>query len=858
MRKWFCHVCPGVDRRALRRDLSDQAAPGWFATDRIGRRVSNRHKAGKYRGLLIAVPAAGLRGVDYVSQLGAYVHQLGARFQSIGRPIVLLLCGAGDRDIAHSLGHSGVLPSGRGVVGWLGENVHSGIRALTLASNYQADIAGAGNLIAGASYGAGRDQRSVQEALPGCVSVLRGLEFLVETARPSWQPSGIFITGDRVGGDVASARLVRLYDELERFAGPEELFTWTRGDGVLRKGLLVTTAVLAVMVGAGAAWQQGAVLRNILKTPVTQEENQTRLWSLVETLDATHGSDLMAAIPGTPFETIGDQIGDLADTVLLAPARVSFDRSLAALEKTALTGDPQTVVDRSAALLSDLAVYLNGPAPISRPSGLGGLLSRSDAPLSGTTMGTPPQEADPWWSLMVRNGLMADDRMSDVSPVFSDIVMRRLVAGSAWSHDVVARVQSLLETVVGYEWGVGRGPEIVAAGQRWQAIETLISEQSGAVTGETIRSLLAAHATVVDSRTRLAALSSKTGDIADPLFARIATTPLLDQSWLLGLRMRATLEIEAALNQIELSASYGSSINQIGHGGSYGSAMIAQLVSLNEDGMGRRILDHIGTEMTHPTAVGLPSGGDLMRAQRLGDYFAKMHNRAGAIANDGPISELLLASTTATISDLLFGQDTAPRHLAASNYADYFTRADQMLDMAQSYSTEFSEDFRWAYTVTAMRELERIDSAGRNLMNALEAVLPAQDGGQTGPDPATVESHAKVPSMAMPGAIDLGMVRKTARDLDILAGRAGIVLGVIARLDDDGFLGRAPAVMRWNSGSENQETAQIAGSDQDDGAPDQTQSADLCQIFGSNLPLALALGTDRFDQIMTSQGCNAS
>ncbi|MBC05440.1 hypothetical protein [Thalassospira sp.] len=803
MKQWFCHVCPGVDRKTLFRDLADNAVPHWFKADGVWGRSKRNVNAGKYRGLVIAIPTSGLRQSEHVARIGSYVHRLAATFQSLGRPIVLLLCGTGDHDVSSGLTKAGVLPSGKAVIGWLGENVDTGIRALALSTNYQAAISRSDRLISDQSDTRYSANLPVQNAVLGWHSVLQALDTFIETSRPAWKPSGVFLTGDVVQGDVARSRQVSLYHELERFAGAEDLYAWVNSKQSGRKGLLAVAALLALMVGGGVAWQHGAALRNAL-SPHSQIDAASRLWHLGETLQQTQGADLIAVVPGTQFEALRSEIIALSKTVLQDPARRAFELRLDGIEQTALTANTETVVNRSVQFLSELTTYLSGPV-------------QSTDPGAGTAAGKVTQEPiiDPWWTLLAENGVIDRARADGVPPVLSDIVGSRWGVSPDWQHEITNRVQSLLETVVGYQWGVGRGPEIVAAGNAWFALNDQIASRPETVSEKTIGDLLAAYGTVADSQKQLGLLSDDASG-QDPLFAELNATPLLDKSWLFRLRLKASLELEAALNQVELSSSHRDERTNVVRFDGYNSRAVAQLLSLNEDQMGREILGRVGQEIVRPSADGLPSSEDISRALELGEYYRNVRNLAGSA--QGAVSEILDQSAITTMSDLLFGQGAGPRHLMAPDYVAYFSTAFRMHAMAGSYSSEFGDDFRWAFTVTAVRELERIDGAGRNLISTLE------------------------------GGLDQVKVLETSAELQALVDTAQDILPVIAELDADGVLGLSPVVQRWKNIAST-ESLQPSGRSVDG------FGGSACRAFGVNLPLATALANEKVKTMMIESGC---
>ena len=803
MRQWFCHVCPGVDRQTLFRDLADNAVPDWFKTDGFIGRARSIAKSGKYRGLIIAMPTTGLRKPQDVARIRSYVHRLAAGFQSVGRPIVLLLCGAGDQDISSGLEKAGVLPSGKGVIGWLGENVDSGIRALALTSNYQAGICRSDRLLSDQSAKSGTVNLPLQDAIPRYHALFQALDSFIETSRPAWQPSGVFITGDLVEGTTLQSRQVNLYQELERFAGSTDLYTWPDSKEGGQKGFLTVAALFSLMVGGALAWQHGAVLRNVLQSPYLRVDDAARFWALGETLESTQGANLIAAVPGTPFETLRSESILLSKTVLLDPMRKSFELRLDGIERTALTADAETVVKRSIQFLSELSVYLKGPVQLSN-------LVRGE-PLSTTLKHGSTN--DPWWNLLASYGVIDTARAKNVPPVLSEIVANEWGVSTNWRREVVRRVQSLLETVVGYQWGVGRGPEIVAAGNSWFALNNQLSGDPETVNDTIVHDLLTTYATVADSQMQLDLLSGDTGE-QDTLFAKLNAAPLLEKSWLFRLRLKASLELEAALNQVELSSSYLDETNNVVRFDGYDSGIVAQLLSLNEDRMGREILSHVGQDIVRPTADGLPSQDDISRALELGDYYRKVRNRTRG--EQGGIQEVLDQSAITTMSDTLFGQGAAPRRLTSSNYGAYFKAAIRMYDMARSYSSEFGDDFHWAFTIAASRELERIDTAGQNLVSALESGL----------DPAKVtEISAK-----------LQVLQNTAQD----------ILPAIAELDTYGVLGTSPVVLRWKNSPSIENVYSLTGS-----------KDNVCQAFGGKLGLATALANERTKTIMIENGCSS-
>lgn len=393
MRQWFCHVCPGVDRRTLFHDLAESGVPDWFVTDGYWTRSKSIGKAGKYRGLVIAMSTSGVCGTHYREQIGVYVHRLAAGFQSVGRPIVVLLCGAGDQGIADGLSKAGVLPSGKAVIGWLGENVGSGIRALALTSSYQAGLDRSLGLLPDYSGQNGAViNQPAQNTIIGCQSVLRAFENLIEAARPSWQPSGIFITGDPVQGDIPQKRLVHLYRELEQFAGAVTPYAPPGLDGHARKCLFATVAVVALLAGGAIAWQDGAFLRDAL-SPHSELDDVSRLWALGESFQKTQAGDLIGMVPGTPVDALRKEVRNLTETALKQPTRKSFELRLDALEQTALTADAKTIVSRSVRLLSELALYLKGPI---RPSEMVGQAVQSTSAVAAADQDIDAAP-DPWW-----------------------------------------------------------------------------------------------------------------------------------------------------------------------------------------------------------------------------------------------------------------------------------------------------------------------------------------------------------------------------------------------------------------------------------------------------------------------------
>lgn len=424
----------------------------------------------------------------------------------------------------------------------------------------------------------------------------------------------------------------------------------------------------------------------------------------------------------------------------------------------------------------------------------------------------------PGGGILAGNGVIDAVQAANVPTVLSEMIAYDWDVASHWHRDVVTRVKSLLETVVGFQWGVGRGPEIVAAGHSWYDLNDQILSRANTVQADTIRNFLAAYATVSDSRGQLELLSENSSP-QDPLFAELSASPLIDKSWLYGLRIKASLELEAALNQIELSSSYSGDINKVGRVGTYGSDLVGQLISLNEDRMGREILNHVGEPMVRPTADGLPSMGDITRAHEFGTYFAKIRSLSGNA--DGAVAQLLDQSVITTMSDILFGQNAAPRRLIATDHAAYFREASRTFDMTAAYSTEFGEDYRWAFTVTAMRELEQIDRTGRNLIAALGKSL------------------------------DQANLTQTAAELQALVDAARNVLFVIDDLDSDGALGGAPVVQRWKNVSISDDVGSLlmtSGVGDDSG----------CHVFGVNLPLVKALADPEIYTSMVENGCSPS
>ena len=811
MSKWFFHFCPGVSRRQIMRDLEDRGAPSWFVADQMLRRAGTTKKARKYRGLVIALPTDGLRAADYISQLGARVHKLAASFEAIGRPIILLLCGRGDREVADCLRGGGVLPSGTNVIGWLGSSVTSGIKALALTSNHKAGVSEPSSLyLFGPDNISNQDDAPPRDVIVGCQSVFRGLEFLLETAKPAWQASGVFMTGDVALGAVAPGRLVRLHQELEHFAGPYRQAP--RESGFKTRHLVVASAFLALACGGVLAWKHGAALRGETSRPARTDDID-HLWSLVASLAATPGSDLISVVPGTPFEDLNARISNLTDRVLLTPARDALELRLDRVEKGALTATPDVVVARAVKLLADVSLFSAGPVLRDKP-----------AAFSGAGEVEPNHN---WWSLLADNGVIDHSRLSSASPLLSKIVGKRPISPPEWQNEFVVRIRTLLETVVGYHWGIGRGPEIVSAGQLFNNLGLQISTSPDDVTHENIRDLITAYATVEDSRRQLSMLSEDAKK-PDQLFAMLDGTPLIGQNWLYGLRLKASLELEAALNQVDLSSTWARGSDGFGLAGGYGDGRraVAPLISLNEDRLGRDILAHIGMNVVTPTSSGLPGLDGLDDALELAKYFKAV--RSQLEISEHSLSGVLENAAYAAITDHLFGSDMVPRRIKPDDYTHYFSSAMKLRDMTRAYSADIAEDYQWALIVTVMHELEHVDQKGQNLMRSIE--LPHSTALDDGPQQSVVSED----------------MANAARGIDKLALAAKPLLSVIAQLDRQGELANSPVVQRWKDAVPMGDVMARSNGDEHIG---------MCAVFGANRSLAMNLANEKLKMQMAEEAC---